>query len=98
MEDEVRRSRRLAVVLGVLVAGGILAPAGGVGLHAAAGAQQSVDVASISGRVTDPSGAVVAGAQVAARHIHTNVTATTATDTEGRFRLPYLKIGPYEIA
>ena len=54
--------------------------------------------ASISGRVTDPSGAVVAGAQVAARHVDTNVTATTATDTEGRFRLPYLKVGPYEIA
>lgn len=60
-------------------------------------AQQSVDLASISGRVTDPSGAVVAGAQVIARQTQTNVTSTVATDREGRFRLPYLRVGPYEI-
>jgi hypothetical protein len=93
----VRGLRRLAAALGALVVGGVLAPAG-LGLRAVAAAQQSVDVASVSGRVIDPSGAVVAGAQVAARHVDTNVTATTATDAEGRFRLPYLKIGPYEIA
>lgn len=91
-----RGSRRLAAVLGALVIGGVLGPAS-VPAGAAA-AQQSVDVASVSGRVTDPSGAVVEGAQVAARHVDTNVTATAATDAEGRFRLPYLKIGPYEIA
>ena len=43
-------------------------------------AQQSVDYASVSGRVTDPSGAVVPGAQVTARHTQTNLTATTVTD------------------
>ena len=58
-------------------------------------AQQSVDLASISGRVVDPSGAVVRGAEVTARHVDTNVTAKAATDAEGRFRFPYLKIGPY---
>ena len=60
-------------------------------------AQQSVDYASIGGRVTDPSGAVIAGADVSARHTGTNVTASTATDESGRFRFPYLKVGPYEI-
>ena len=60
-------------------------------------AQQSVDYASVSGRVTDPSGAVVPGAQVTARHTETNVTGATATDQEGRFRFPYLRVGPYEI-
>ena len=60
-------------------------------------AQQSVDLASISGRVTDPSGAVVRGAQVTARQTETNLTTTTTTDQEGRFRLPYLRVGPYEI-
>ena len=60
-------------------------------------AQQSVDYASVSGRVTDPSGAVVPGAQVTARHTQTNVTATTVTDQDGRFRFPYLRVGPYEI-
>jgi hypothetical protein len=60
-------------------------------------AQQSVDLASISGRITDPSGAVIRGAEVAARHTQTNVTTTTTTDQEGRFRLPYLRVGPYQI-
>lgn len=60
-------------------------------------AQQSVDYASVSGRVTDPSGAVVAGAQVTVRHSETNLTGATATDQEGRFRFPYLRVGLYEI-
>ena len=64
----------------------------------AASAQQTVDYASISGRVTDVSGAVVAGAQVEARQIETNVATTTVSDSSGRFRLPYLRIGPYELA
>jgi hypothetical protein len=60
-------------------------------------AQQSVDYASVSGRVTDPSGAVVSGTQIAIRHTETNLTSTAVTDQEGRFRFPYLKVGPYEI-
>ena len=60
-------------------------------------AQQSVEYASISGRVTDPSGAVVGGAEVTARHADTNVTSTAATDSDGRFRFPYLRVGPYEV-
>jgi hypothetical protein len=61
------------------------------------GAQQSIDYASISGRVTDASRAVVAGAQVTARHTETNVAGATTTDEAGRFRFPYLRVGPYEI-
>lgn len=60
-------------------------------------AQETVNSASVSGRVTDPSGAVVAGAQVTARQTDMNLTRTATTDQEGRFRLPYLKVGPYEI-
>jgi Carboxypeptidase regulatory-like domain/TonB dependent receptor-like, beta-barrel len=60
-------------------------------------AQQSVDLASIGGRVVDPSGAVVRGAEVTARHAATNVTAKTNTDADGRFRFPYLKIGSYVV-
>jgi Carboxypeptidase regulatory-like domain len=59
--------------------------------------QQSVDLASVSGRVTDQSGAVVTDAQVTARQEQTNVRTTTTTDQEGRFRLPYLSVGLYEI-
>ncbi|HLH16142.1 MAG TPA: carboxypeptidase regulatory-like domain-containing protein [Bryobacteraceae bacterium] len=64
---------------------------------ACATAQETIHYASVGGRVTDPSGAVVAGARVTARQPETNLTAETATDREGRFRLPYLRIGQYEI-
>jgi outer membrane receptor protein involved in Fe transport len=62
-----------------------------------ASAQETVNSASVSGRVTDPQGAVVPGAQVTARETETNVSRETVTDQEGRFRLPYLKVGRYEI-
>src|SRR6267154_693417 len=65
-------------------------------VHIAA-AQETINYASISGRVTDPQGAVVPGAQVTARQTETNVTGETVTDQQGRFRFPYLKVGPYEI-
>jgi hypothetical protein len=61
-------------------------------------AQESIQFASVSGRVTDPAGAVVENARVSARHVETNLTFTAATDREGRFRFPYLRVGTYEIA
>jgi Carboxypeptidase regulatory-like domain/TonB dependent receptor-like, beta-barrel len=60
-------------------------------------AQQTINYASASGRVTDPSDALVAGATVFARETQTGVRTTATTDSEGRFRFPYLKPGPYEI-
>jgi hypothetical protein len=60
-------------------------------------AQETINSASVSGRVTDPQGAVVPGAMVIARQTETNLTRDTVTDQEGRFRLPYLKVGRYEI-
>jgi hypothetical protein len=60
-------------------------------------AQETVNYASVSGRVTDSQSAVVPGAHVTARQTDTNVKAETDTDSEGRFRFPYLRIGPYEI-
>ena len=80
---------RFAAIAAVLCAIGAAAPS--------ALAQQSVDLASVSGRVTDQSGAVVTDAQVTARQTLTNLTTTTTTDQEGRFRLPYLRVGPYAI-
>jgi hypothetical protein len=60
-------------------------------------AQETINYASVAGRVTDPQGAVVPGAQVSARQTDTNVTVETTTDSEGRFRFSYLKVGPYEL-
>jgi hypothetical protein len=60
-------------------------------------AQQTIDSASVGGRVVDQSGAVVPGAEVTARHLDTNVVSSTTTDLDGRFRFPYLRIGRYEV-
>ena len=60
-------------------------------------AQESINYASVSGRVTDPSGSVVENAQVSARERETNRSSATVTDREGRFRLPYLRVGECEI-
>ncbi len=62
-----------------------------------ASAQESINYASVSGRVTDPTGAVIEGAGVTARQVDTNLASHARTDREGRFRLPYLKPGQYEI-
>src|SRR5579859_3130610 len=64
---------------------------------ATANAQETINTGSISGRVTDPQGALVPGATVTARQTDTNVTAEATTDSQGRFRFPYLKVGRYEI-
>jgi len=60
-------------------------------------AQETINLASVSGRVTDASGGTVEAAQVSARQIETNLTSSARTDREGRFRFPYLKVGRYEI-
>ncbi len=60
-------------------------------------AQEAINYASLGGRVTDPQGGAVRGAEVTARHDDTNVQAKVLTDQDGRFRFPFLKIGRYEI-
>jgi hypothetical protein len=62
-----------------------------------ASAQQTVNNASLSGRIVDPSGAVIAGAQVTATQIATNISRTTSTSKDGRFRFPYLALGAYNV-
>ncbi len=60
-------------------------------------AQETINYASLSGRITDPQGAVVGGARVTARQTETNIAREAVTGSEGRFRFPYLRLGPYEI-
>ena len=69
----------------------------GAALLPVASAQESIHYASVSGRVTDAQGAAVAGADVTARHTQTNIKAAAVTDPDGRFRFPFLKVGPYEL-
>src|SRR5205085_5661198 len=60
-------------------------------------AQESVNNASVSGRVSDATGAVVQDAMVTARSEETNLTSTATSDREGRFRFLYLRVGRYEL-
>ena len=53
--------------------------------------------ASLSGVVTDPSGAAVAGASVTARDVETGEVRNTETDAAGRYQVFALPIGEYEI-
>ena len=53
---------------------------------------------TISGIVTDPGGAVVAGASVKATNIQTGVEQTITTDTKGFYSFPALPIGTYTIS
>ncbi len=53
--------------------------------------------ASLSGRVTDPTGAVLAGATVTAKSQETGLTRSTLTDSAGRYELTALPVGQYTV-
>jgi hypothetical protein len=53
---------------------------------------------SISGTVTDPSGAVMPGVTVTVTSTSTNVQSTTVTDTKGFYRFPALNVDHYDVA
>ncbi len=61
-------------------------------------AQETINYASVAGRVVDTQGASVPGAMVVAHHLDTGVKAEATTDDGGRYRFPYLRVGPYEIS
>src|ERR1700722_4401803 len=62
-----------------------------------ASATAQVSKGSISGTVLDPSGAVVAGAEVRATSLGTNQVLTTISDSSGLFKLPLLQVGVYKV-
>src|ERR1044072_3789672 len=55
------------------------------------------DRGAITGRVVDPSGAVVPGAKVTATNVDTNGMAETKTSDEGNFTFPQLQAAPYRL-
>jgi hypothetical protein len=61
------------------------------------GAVALAQVATLTGRVTDSSGAVVPQASVQARSNDTGVTTATETTSEGYYTLPALLPGRYEV-
>src|SRR5438105_841483 len=63
----------------------------------AAPALAQSDRGSITGTVTDPSGAVVQNAKVTATSLDTGEVRETTTSGEGSYTLPELKAGRYRI-
>jgi hypothetical protein len=61
-------------------------------------AQETLTTASVTGRVMDSSGAVIPNATVKAVALATNQSYTATTDTQGRFRIPFLAIGVYTLS
>ena len=53
--------------------------------------------ASITGMVTDPSGAVIPGASVTAHNLDTGVDTATTTNGVGLYRIEFLAIGNYQL-
>ncbi len=58
---------------------------------------QAVAVAQVSGVVADPSGSPVPGAQVKMTETEMQFVRTTLTDSQGRYTLPNLPVGPYRL-
>ena len=52
---------------------------------------------TISGLVTDPSGAVVPGASVQVLETHTGTISKTVSDHKGQYVVPFLTPGNYSI-
>ncbi len=52
---------------------------------------------SIAGVVSDPSGAVVAGATVTAHNLSTNIDTPATTNSTGNYHIDFLPIGKYEV-
>jgi hypothetical protein len=65
---------------------------------AAATLWAQVDVATITGTVTDPTGAVVSGAKVTALHEGTGLRRETRSSAGGAYVLPQLPIGSYSVS
>ena len=80
-------TRRIVSVLVAALMGSLLIPA----MHA----QQATG--AITGAVTDPSGAAIAGGMVAVTDTDRGTSLRTQTNTDGIYNFPRLPIGQYEV-
>jgi len=58
---------------------------------------QQVNVAQVSGRVTDGSGSAVPGVAIKLLETQRNIAHTATTDEQGLYLLPGLPVGPYQL-
>jgi hypothetical protein len=58
---------------------------------------QAQTSATLSGLITDPSGAAVSGAEATAKNLDTGVSRDTTTDAYGRYQFFAVSLGAYEV-
>src|SRR5262245_55184852 len=58
-------------------------------------AAAQVTTATIVGAISDPTGAILPGAQVTARNVDTGLTRTVTSGEDGAYRLEFLPVGAY---
>jgi len=90
--NSVRCSRMLRAVFLAAVAIPLL------GLLIAGNLDAQVEKATLSGTVMDASGAVIVGAKVQAKDVNTGVTYSGDTDGQGRYILPEMQVGTYDVS
>ena len=61
-------------------------------------AQSAAGLTAINGTITDPTGAIVAGAKVVAKETATGTTREASSTGSGLYSLPNLPVGDYEIS
>src|SRR5215471_139488 len=61
------------------------------------GAHAQTSTASVVGRVTDATGAVVPGVAIRVTNVATNIAKTASSNEVGDFTMPYLDPGDYSL-
>jgi hypothetical protein len=67
-------------------------------LGAVTSAAQTVTTGNLSGVVTDAQGGVLPGAAIVATHTPTGTSYEAVSDSEGRFNILNVRVGPYSVA
>jgi len=67
-------------------------------LSALASSADAQSIATLKGRVTDASGAILRGASVSVQEEDTGVQRTVTTDAAGGYQFPFLAVGTYRLA
>jgi len=75
----------------------IVAACAALSMPAPARAQAATNSGQIVGQITDTSGAAIVGAQVTARSEDTNLFRRAASDSAGRYAVPLLPPGAYDL-
>ncbi len=92
-------NRKAFQFLGIIRIGSLASFAGGLlaGIFLFVPSAKAQVSAAISGRVIDPAGATVSGAEVTAKNVETGGTRSATTDDAGQFWVPSLAVGEYEL-